>query len=746
MKRALFALLLAACLQRNNTVVGENDGAADGGTAGGEAGGSAGAAGATAGGQTAGGSAAGAGGTTAGGAAGGAAGGTSASCGDIDVAPPSLDFGQLPFFSASMTGVTRRVAVRNVGCAPAPPNPALNLHLLRWNVRAKNASSPLDAICVGAFDEQTRTCLNALPASYDAVVGLAAVAGSNTLDLPIRVTAKAANQQLEWDVELISDDADEPMVTVNVRAQTVSLPPCQYTLTPASLSFGLLQDPAGRELSFVFRNLGVNAGEECLISWLDLEPGASAVFSLPGGPLSNLIVGPGQSLRVPVRAQPLPGSGAALQTHAGVISLFVSSPTGRVDVGLTAQTGQGCLYLSPAAVDFGDVTRACGSDLQRVSVFNLCAQAVSLPTSAVLPAPSELTLESAPAATLAPAAGTTLALRYRPADLGLDTATFQLRAVEGGNLVDYVVPLRGTGTTSTTRTESWTQDNHPKADVLLVLSNAPSMADDQAGIDGLRMNFSAFTRYAMSAGVDFKLGVLTPDLSAPDAGRLLGGPLSNITPNLEAVFAQRLQVGTDGGASTAVAEVVLRALTPPLSTTANAGLLRSGASLAVIAITDTPDRSPMPGAYYEARLRELKPGARISYNVIGPEWPASATCPADDPWPVDSTLRWLTLAFPGSHASICAAPSLSQLEQLGRDAFGFRLDFALTREVDTSMGPPVVMIDNNAGTGPVVLPTMTMAGATVWHFDAPTHAIVFEPLFTPDPGATLLVTYTPVCH
>lgn len=737
-----FALALASCFSPRETIVGEHDG--------GTAGGAAAAGGGSAGGAVAGGAGGGdAGGATAGGggAGGGGGGGGASGCPDIDVQPTLLDFGQVPYFASAPRPafVTRRLVIRNVGCLPNPPNAAENLHLMRWTVRPKNAQSTLADLCVGPFDEATATCLNTLPAGYDPQLGIRAAAGA-AIDLPVRVQPSGPNQQLEWDVDFYSNDADEPVVTVNVRAQSVDLPPCQFSVTPTALSFGLLQDPAGRELSFVFENLGANAGEDCLVSALDLQPGSSPLFTLPGGPQSSVRVGPGQSLRVPVRAQPPASAGSALASHSASVRLYVSSPAVPArDVAATAQTGQGCLYVSPPTLDFGDVTQACGSDLLNVSVVNLCTQPVTVQQSGVLPAGGELAIESAPSGALAAAGVGEIAVRYRPSGLGLDPASVQLQVSENGQTVFYVVPVRGTGVSTTRRSESWQQNLRVQADVLFVISNAPSMLDDQPVITRLASNLSSFVTYATAAGVDYRFGVLTTDLTSPDAGRLIGAVVTPTTPNAAMRLVTQLHVGTGGSSSPAVAEVVLRALTPPLSTTVNGTFLRPGTQLSIIAVTDAPDRSPMSPAYYASRLRALKADSPISFNVLGPEWPASGSCPVDDPWPTGSTLRALTSVLAGYHGSICATDAgSSALEGLGQSAFGYRRVFALRQEVDLAAGPLTVTVDD--GTGPEVVPAMDTQGMLVWRFDAASNAIIFEPLFVPAPGETVQVSYEPVCH
>ncbi|MBL8951605.1 MAG: hypothetical protein JNK82_12560 [Myxococcaceae bacterium] len=704
MKRALLALLLTACLQQNTTVVGENDGMTDGGAAGGS----------TAGGNIAGGAAAGGGDT---------AGGANPSCGDIDVQPLVLDFGRVAYCPppAMPAVVTRRISIRNVGCP--------GLHLGVMGVTGKNADSTSSQICVGVFDEATGTCTGTLPTSYDPLLGLDATG----LSLPIRIQPSTPNLPLEWDVVLGSDDPDEPEVTVNVRAESVELPPCSFTVEPPALTFGLLQEPG--EQTFTFHNTG---STECLVSWLDLAPDASPVFSLPEGPMSNLNVGGGQSLRVPVRARAPAGAGGTLQSHAGLVELFVSRPaSSQVTVPLTAQSGKGCLYVSPKRIDFGE--RVCATKLRRVSVFNLCEQPVPVqwPMFSML---SRFPMVGTPPATLAPREGTSFEVGYQPNGPGLDLGATGFRATENSQLVDYVVPLSGQGVSLATHVDTWVQPAVPKADLLFVISNAPSMADDQTVITRLAMSFNSFFAYAAREGIDFQLGVLTTSVSAFDAGTLTGPHIVKpVTPNIEAAFASAVQVGTSGSATPQAAEVAVNALL------ASPGFLRPEASLAIIVITDAPDHSPLPAEYYTLRLRELRPRGLISYNVIGPEWPAGAGCPADEAWPTDSTLRAMTLAFEGGHASICAmgAAEGEHLEAIGATAFGYRTKFHLTEWAQ----PTSLALSVNRGDGQGFTSAEGYRdGGNGWSYDATSNAVVFPPLFVPAPGDTLRAQYLPACY
>ena len=94
---------------------------------------------------------------------------------------------------------------------PGHCDPTANLHIARWEVVPKNAASRIDEICVGDWDPATSTCLNALPPSYDPVVGIVAEFGgareqlqtkTTTLDDVLDRLKVAAFDFLSMDIEL----------------------------------------------------------------------------------------------------------------------------------------------------------------------------------------------------------------------------------------------------------------------------------------------------------------------------------------------------------------------------------------------------------------------------------------------------------------------------------------------------------------------------------------------------------------
>jgi hypothetical protein len=327
--------------------------------------------------------------------------------------------------------------------------------------------------------------------------------------------------------------------------------------------------------------------------------------------------------------------------------------------------------------------------------------------------------------------------------------------LQGAASVDYVVPLRGAGDALGLQTDVWRQDANPKADVLLVIDNSCSMDDDQMALASNLATFIAGATFS-SVGVDFHIGVTITELSDPARGELIGDAtnpkvLTRSTPMLQQLFADKVIVGTNGGWE-GIVEPAVRAVTPPLVVNENAGFLRDDAMLAIIGISDEPDQSiGVPGAptaaFFAARLLAVKNNRAhlISYNVIGPSYPANGICPIDDP-PATSFDQFLTGFFHGVRGEICMADWATLLADVAKPSFGYRDTFYLSTDVDFMAGGLTVKIDQGDGMGLQTLPPMTAAGVPIWRYDALSNAVVFEPSWVPAPGTVLEISYPGICH
>ncbi len=710
---------------------------------------------------------------------------------DIDVKPaPTLNFGRVAFFAGANPAsyATRKLSVQNVGTRPNPPDPRANLKLGAggngkpyWRVVAKNANSADSEICVGLFDTNTNTCANDLPAtgpgSYNPAVGLEASGTNALLDVPVRVTPSGIGQK-EWEVTFFSNDPDEPELTISVQANAVVLPPCNYTVTPLNLNFGVVTPPNTKDLGFSVRNNATAAGEICLLSNLEMQAGSNAIFSLPAGAVPERELQPGESFQVLTRAWPQGQLPATPTAVTGQVAFNMSNPTRpAASVNLTATLAPSCLTISPNALDFGTVQKDCNSPDRTFQIYNSCSQAVTInqfqmiapagepaggpncPGTAACPEFFSVSTGGiTPGTVIQPPSGSSapvsFSLKYRPINYGPDTGAFLIKVTQAGQQVDYVVTLRGVGDTQGLNTDTFRQDSKPKADILLVIDDSCSMSDEQ---QWMGTNFASFMRYAVASQVDFQIAVTNTELSDPTHGQFKTSPGGNkilrpTTNNLTSEFAALVNVGLNGGFESCL-DPATDALTAPYITdpSKNAGFLRQDAVLAVVCVTDAIDQSAQPASYYLNQLQNIKgaqrPGA-FTYNVVGPFNPNPPSGCYYDGGPDNGKHAYMVTQTNGVREEICTPDWAKALENIGKNAFGFRTNFYLTSRPDGSAdidpitpGTQSVIVAIDGTT----LPSFDVRGAKVWEYDATNNSVNFEPLYVPEPGKTLTVTYRVAC-
>ncbi len=678
---------------------------------------------------------------------------------DIDVKPsPTLNFGKVAYFATGNVFQTRKLTVMNVGTKPVTPDPNANLRLNATPFEVKPAAGTQDG-------EITVS----LPSTYDPAVGLEATVGRNLVDLVVKVTPKGLGKK-EADIKIFSNDPDEGTVTIHVVADAVDLPPCNYLITPSVLNFGVVTPPSYKDLSFTISNLGQGAGEECLLSGLDMGAGSADVFSLPNGPIAGQTLAPKESLNVLVRVWPQKLD-SAQANKSGTVEFFMSSPIKPQGiVSLQANVAASCLTILPEALTFGTVQRGCNSSTKTVTIYNTCGSDVTL-NSIVMqsaagqppggadcpgttPCPEFTTFNSGiPTGGLVipkpdvtgPQAGVakffTFSNKYKPIDFGTDTGAVAVNVTLNGQPLTFIVTLDGKGDTIGENTDIFRQDSKPKADILMVIDSSGSMFDKQMS---LSQNFASFIKYADSRGIDYHIAVTTTDMDDPNfKGRFWAGPthpekvLTPTTPDVANKFKAKVNVGTVGSATEMEFAPTLAALTAPLIVAENANFLRDDANLAVVAVTDEIEQSPQAPSYYFNAFLNIKGFKRanmFSFNAIFPLPPCAVGSG------VDARMNDMVTQTNGVKESICTLDWAKALEQLGKTAFGYRTNFFLNSVPDLTGGKQIEVKVNG-----VVLPQVDSRGATVWAYDSTANSVNFEPMFVPEPGQTLTITYRVVC-
>ncbi len=142
-------------------------------------------------------------------------------------------------------------------------------------------------------------------------------------------------------------------------------------------------------------------------------------------------------------------------------------------------------------------------------------------------------------------------------------------------------------------TDTWPQAPNNEVDILWVIDDSASMAEEQ---EVLADGFAAFGAQLETSGTDFHIGVITTsfDYDQDDRGVLMGDPpfLTQLD-DFQAEFALRAQVGVEGSDKEKGLEAAAFALHPVMTTDGgpNAGFVRPEAQLLVVVVSDEEDCS-----------------------------------------------------------------------------------------------------------------------------------------------------------
>jgi hypothetical protein len=166
--------------------------------------------------------------------------------------------------------------------------------------------------------------------------------------------------------------------------------------------------------------------------------------------------------------------------------------------------------------------------------------------------------------------------------------------------------------------------------------------------------------------------------------------------------------------------------------------------LAVVSVSDADDQSVQPVSYYVNNLLNIKGVQRanmFTWNAVAPlQQQPPAGCSYDGTGNTAPRYTSMVQQTNGVLEEICTPDWSKSLQEIGKNAFGYRTTFFLTATPDLTGGKVIsVSIDGQA------LPPTDSRGATVWDYDATANAVNFQPLFVPEPGQTLTITYYVAC-
>jgi hypothetical protein len=395
------------------------------------------------------------------------------------------------------------------------------------------------------------------------------------------------------------------------------------------------------------------------------------------------------------------------------------------------------ITVDPLTVDFGYLPKDCEADPQTVTVTN-DGDALLEVTSIVLESADDVFSLAAAPQTLEPAESFIFEVGFLPDTWEEFTGVVQVTSNDADEALVAVDAL-GVGAEDATLEEVFEQTLPSAVDVLWVVDNSGSMSQE---VERLQDSFDVFIQSFLKMGLDYQIGVVTTDMDSPtQSGKLVGS-----TPIIDmgmadpvGTFLANTNLGSGGSADERGLDASYAALTEPLISGANAGLVRPDANLAVIILSDEDDSSDITEANYSKWMEATKgfaDKASLSAVVGAPATsifdPGGCTNMTNNTSATAGTTYVNVAATTGGiWGDICDLDFNLVVQYLAYAAAGLKTDFVLS-ETPSNIGRIRVEVDGV---------TVDYHGVYGWTWEAADNAVQFHGDSVPGPGATVEISY-----
>ena len=423
-------------------------------------------------------------------------------------------------------------------------------------------------------------------------------------------------------------------------------------------------------------------------------------------------------------------------------------------INLRAESALPMISVDPPTLGFGNVRTGCESDAGLVTVTNLGPMAAVIGAADLVGCGSQMVVKNLPPLpyTLPGYGKLYLEVAFAPETGGDQACIFHLET-DALNVPVADLDLSGHGVDIQHHIDVFEQAPSPKVDVLFVIDDSGSMADEQ---QKLKEEMPKLVEVAAQWSQDFHMAITTTDPILV-AGKFKGKPPIAAPGTDMAAWAKNMQVGTAGhweemgleGAWSALSGTNVTHTEIPCENKPNAcpqglwciegfcqgvnsGFLRDDADLVLIIVSDEEDSSPMAIDWYVDHLADLKDpqsgvGLKIHVIVIpyegcfGVGWGSPGT-------------RYLQAAkqTQGVQASICADDFSSEYEAISQSTFGLKDQFYPSLPPDeATLQVRVDGVECDGG----------------WTWNETTQAVVFDKAGScwPDHGAIIELEYDVRC-
>lgn len=510
-------------------------------------------------------------------------------------------------------------------------------------------------------------------------------------------------------VSLQADDPNNPRVEVPIVAG-LGERSCQLEVRPEVVDFGLVVPGYHRDRTVRLRN----GGEPCQILSAELRSGGARLSLTSLEPLPKTLA-LGEELVVGLRFAPTEAMPAK-----DTLLLRTDEPV--LPYRSVALRGTGLAYpdleVRPEVLDFGGVRPECPREERWVDLLNVGTTPITLAGATLEDADETFDLVGGGGGvSIAPGQRHRVVVGFDPVVEGASSGNLVVAPVDLPH--EVVVPVRGQGDPNPRVEERFEQPPKAEVDVLFVVDDSCSMADEQSA---LARNFGRFIQQASLRNVDFHIGITTTTVIGV-GGNLVGPWLDAGTADLATSFASQVNVGIRGSGIEMGLEAIRGALLRDQRRLgANRGLFRGGSEHYFILVSDEDDASPASVVSYASELRRRLTQVEVIVIGGGKEGCVSATNLAYPAPRYDQFVDELR----GQSLSLCNDWGQT-LSAVGNQVFGLGTRFGLDRTPDEAY-PIEVFLD-----GQLTSSGYSIEGRTL---------VISTP---PPPGTEIRIEYTPAC-
>ena len=502
------------------------------------------------------------------------------------------------------------------------------------------------------------------------------------------------------------------------------------TVTPPVINFGDLQATGGAEATDIVTI--TNDGDVDLRIedfYVDDETGPFTVEAI-----SSVLIAPNGNANFAVTFAPQ--TAAENRGYVYIESNDPATPVAEVQLNGTGIAP--VIDITPSEYDFGMLYVGCDSS-QPLTISNIGTADLIIDAFDWSTASNDLSFDALEPVngplpwTIAPSQSVDIFVDYAPLD-SISDASFLTVSSNDPYLPEKLVTQSGLGEIFDVHEDSFVQPTQGSSDIVFAVDRSCSMYDD---INLMNQNFASFVNTLQGMNSDYHVAAVVGDngcvyggdkfidntFSGGDAETTIATMIdcfSSSNCNMNVPYATYTEAAFSLFESFLSESVDINGTPDPSG--CNYGVIREGAKLNLVGVSDEPEQSVNTYAYYVSLFQGLKANPDdVVFHAIGGDYPSG--CGGNDAY---TGMYEASVATGGLFLSICATDWATQLEALAEGSAQDLTSFALTQQPV----PSTIEVTLNG------LPT-----TVGWSYNPTDNAIDFDPDYVPEGGDTIEVDY-----